>query len=244
MKASLGAMALIIVILFGACTVEQELVLGHEYSGLWSLEGRPMPFVDDVLEDLAILGGYDSSGAFYDEAISKTITNLETRADVEDFELRRVGKHAWAAKVMSSDIRSLFGDAALGGIADISREGDMHTLSLKFDSARAAELENLLPILKEPAFSLFNPAENEGLSEEEYITEVLGFTFGEENLLELRQSMVQLSVTVPGTVTEVEGGIKLSENSARFKAPLTRFLVPEREIVWVVSWSRDPLSGG
>jgi len=240
MKASLGTMVLIIVFLLSACTVEQKLVLGHEYSGLWSLEGRPMSFAGDVLEDLAILGGYDSSDAFYDEAISKTITNLEALAGVEAFEVRKVGKHAWMANVESNDIRLLFGDGDPGGMVSISREGDTHTFSLKIDSARAAELENLFPILKEPAFSLFNPAENKELSEEEYVTEVLGFTFGEDNLPELRQSMLKLSVTAPGRVTEIEGGIRLSENSAQFEMPLTRLLVPERETTWTMSWKSQP----
>jgi len=238
MKVSLETMVLVTTVLFGACTVEQELVLKSEYSGLWILEGRPMSFSGDILEDLAILGSYDSLDTFYDSAISETIANLEARGDIEDFEVVRVGKYAWMANVEFNDIRSLLGDAALGGIVDISQEGDLHILKLSFDRARAAEFENLFPILKEPTFSLFNPAASEGFSEEEYITKILGFALGEKNLPELRRSMVALSLTVPGTVVEVEGGAELSENSVRFEAPLTRLLVPEKELVWVLRWKR------
>jgi len=236
----LVSMALVVTILLGACMIEQKLILRHGYSGVWILEGRPMPFVGDALEDLAILGGYDNSDEFYDEVISETITNLEAREDIENFEVGSVGKDAWKAYVEFEDIRLLLGDADLGGIAAISRDGDIHTLSLKFDRARAAELERLLPILKEPTFSLFNPAESEGFSEEEYTSEVLGFTFGEENLSALQQSMVQLSITVPGTVVEVEGGTRSGESSALFEVPFTRILVPEGKIAWMVSWRDQP----
>jgi len=240
MRMNLGFMSLITTVLFGSCAVEQELVLGCEYSGSWTLEGRPMSFAGDILEDLSILGGYDSLDTFYDEAISRTMANLKARTDIEDFEVVRVGEHSWMAYVEFSDIRSLLGDAALGGIADISREGDVHTLRLRFDRERAAELENLFPILKEPAFSLFNPARSEGFSEEKYITEILGFSLGEKNLPELRRSMVSLSITVPGRVEKVEGGTELGENSVRFEVPFTRLLVPEKELVWLVSWNSRP----
>ena len=240
MRVNLGLMALSVTISFNACMIEQRLVLGNEFSGVWTLEGRTMHFAGGVLEDLAVLGGYDNSDAFYDEALSEAIAGLEARGDVEDFKIDRVGKHVWTADVEFRDIRSFLGDAALGGIADIRQDGDMYIFSLRFNHARASELENLLPIIKEPAFSLFNPAKNEGFSEEEYITEILGFTFGEENLPELRRAMLTLSITVPGTVVDVEGGTKLSENSARFEVPFTRLLVPEKEIIWLVSWRKWP----
>ena len=229
-----------ITILFSACTVEQEFVLESEYSGVWILEGRPMPFADYVLEDLAILGGYGDSDALYDEAISKTMAGLDEHKDIDNYKIDRVGKNGLKANVEFKDIRLLLGDAALGGIADIYQDGDIHILSFRFDRARAAELEKMFPIIKEPAFSLLNPATSEGFSEEEYTTEILGFTFGEENLPELRQAMLVLSIIVPGKVLEVEGGIKSSEHSARFEVPFTRLLVPEKELLWRVSWSSQP----
>lgn len=235
-------MALIAIVVLCACTIEQELILGHEYSGVWTLEGRPMSFAGDALEDLAILGGYDNLDEFYDEIISQTISNLKARSDIENFEVERIGKYALMANVEFSDIRVLFGDAAFGGIADVAQNGETHTISLRFNHERAAELEELFPIIKETAFSIFNPAANEGFSEEEYINEILGFTFGEENLPELRQAMVNLAITVPGTIVKVEGGAKSSENSARFETPFTRLLVPEKEIVWLVNWkNQDPM---
>lgn len=236
MRVSLVPVVLSITILFSTCTIEQKLVLGSEYSGVWTLEGRLMSFAGDALEDLAILGGYDSSDAFYDEAISKTLASLGERTDIENYKIERVGKHGWMADVEFKDIKSLLGDAAFGGIADIYQNGDTHVLSLRFNRSRAAELENLFPMIKEPAFSLLNPASSEGFSEEEYTTEILGFTFGEENLPALRRAMMVLSITVSGTVITVEGGEKLSENSVRFEVPFTRFLVPEKEIFWLVSW--------
>ena len=75
------------------------------------------------------------------------------------------------------------------------------------------------------------------MTEERYITDILGFTFGKENLPAIRTSKVVLDVTLPGSIVEVRGGRQTRPNTVRFETPLTRFLVPEKNIDWMVSWS-------
>jgi hypothetical protein len=94
-----------------------------------------------------------------------------------------------------------------------------------------------MPLMNDPAFSLFNPASTVGIDEESYITGILGFTFGEDNIPAIRKASIGMTVVLPGPVTAVSGGTKTGTNSARFQTPLSRFLVPDKEIFWSVTWN-------
>lgn len=222
------------------CMVEQNLTITPDLSGVWTLEGESMPFTATAFDDLAMLGGYDDATALYDEAVINSRTDLEKRDDIGSYMVERVGQSGWEAEISFDSIESLLGDAKAGGIAEITRSGNTNTLTLKFDRNRAASLEELMPVLKEPSFSLFNPAATGGIDEETYITGILGFTFGEENIPDIRRAAIRMNVTVPGEITTVSGGQKTSPNSVLFETSLTRFLVPDDEIFWSLSWSGNP----
>lgn len=222
------------------CMVEQNLTLTPDLSGIWTLEGESMPFTANAFDDLAMLGGYDDATALYDEAVVNSRTDLEKRDDIGSYRVQRNGQSGWEAEIGFDSIESLLGSAEAGGIAEMTLNGNINTLTLKFDRDRAASLEELIPLMKDPAFSLFNPAATGGIDEETYITGILGFTFGEENIPDIRRAAIRMNVTVPGPVTAVAGGRKTSPNSVLFETSLTRFIVPDDAILWSVSWSNTP----
>lgn len=222
------------------CMVEQNLTLTPDLSGVWTLEGESMQFTEAAFDDLAMLGGYDDATALYDEAVVNSRTDLENRDDIDSYQVQRVGQSGWQAEIGFDNIESLLGSAEAGGIAEMTRRGNTDTLTLKFDRDRAASLEELIPLMRDPAFSLFNPAATGGIDEESYITGILGFTFGEENIPDIRKAAIRMNVTLPGAVTALTGGTKTSSNSVLFKTSLTHFLVPDDEILWSVSWSNYP----
>jgi hypothetical protein len=227
-------------IALSGCMVEQSITLNSELSGVWILEGAAMPFTASAFDDLAMLGGYDNATGLYDETLVKTKTDLAKRDDINSYRIELSGPSSWEAEIGFDNIESLLGSAEAGGIAEMSRRGDVNTLKLRFDRERAAKLEELVPLMQDPAFSLFNPAATGGIDEETYISGILGFTFGEENIPEIRRASIVMNVVLPGPVSSVYGGEKTGANSVRFVSSLTRFLVPDKEIYWSVSWSDAP----
>lgn len=236
----ISLIVLLISIAVSGCMVEQNLTLDSRLSGVWTLEGLAMPFTAEALDDLAMLGGYDDATSLYDEAIINSRTDLAKRDDIVTFRVERNGRHGWEAEIGFNDIESLLGSAEAGGIAELTRIGSTNTLSLRFNRERAAILEELIPLMQNPAFSLFNPAATGGIDEESYITGILGFTFGEENIPAIRSAVIGMNVTLPGQISSVINGKQTGGNTVRFETSFTRFLVPEKEIYWSVSW-RDGL---
>jgi len=223
-------------IALSSCMVEQSLTLSPDHSGVWNIEGEAMPFTASALDDLAILGGYDDAGALYDEAVVNSRTDLAKRDDISTFRVDRKGKQGWEAEINFNDIETLLGSAEADGIAEVNSNGNISTLSLRFDRERAAQMEELIPMMKDPSFSLFNPAATGGIGEETYITGILGFTFGEENIPAIRRASIAMTVNLPGDITSISGGTKTGNRTASFKTPFTRFLVPDEPIYWSVSW--------
>jgi len=225
--------------LTAGCMVEQDLTLNDDLSGQWRLEGRAMPFAGDALDDLAILGGYDDAGALYDEALANGRANLAARPDVGDAALERTGAHGWTGRVAFADLRILLGSPESGGMVALESRGNRRTLRLDYNRESARHLSELIPLMNEPALSLFNPAETEGIDEESYITGILGFTFGEENIPAIRRATVVTDLRLPGPVVAVEGGRQTGTNSVRYEIPFSRFIVPETPVLWTVTWIDD-----
>jgi hypothetical protein len=216
--------------------VEQRLTLNPDYSGQWSLEGEAMPFTASALDDLAILGGYDDAGALYDGAVADSRKDLAAREDISSYRVDRKGSRGWEAEIAFNDIETLLGSTEAEGIAELSRSGNISTLSLSFDREKASQLAELMPMMQDPSFSLFNPAATGGIGEENYITGILGFTFGEENIPSIRSASIGMTVSLPGDITSVDGGRQTGSRTVRFELPFTKFLVPDEEIRWSVSW--------
>lgn len=223
-----------------SCRVEQRIDLNPDLSGRWVIEGVSMPFASQALEDIAILGGYPSAAVFFDEAVIATRKNLDIRPDIEFHDIQRTGDTDWRASIGFTDIESLLGSTENDGITEIIRNGNETSFTLTFNRDNASQLETLVPLLTDPAFSLFNPASTAGIDEETYITQILGFTFGEENIPAIRAAQIGLDLYLPGPVVEVTGGRKIGERSVRFESPFTRFMVPEDEIKWSVRWRMTP----
>ncbi len=220
-----------------SCSVKQDIELNPNLSGEWTLSGNAPPFAGEAMEDLAILGGYDTAEALYARILSQTWLSLENRPDIRSHSFELSGEHSWNGRIVFDNLKTLLGDGEKDGIVALSTAEGVSTLHFHLDRSTAARIEQLVPMLSDPALSLFNPALTDGISEEDYIQDILAFTFGEENLKDIRAAQVVLRITVPGTISSVEGGQKLSENKVRFAIPFSRLMVPEKPVDWKVRWT-------
>lgn len=220
-----------------SCTVEQTLELDNGLSGTWILSGQAMPFTAEALNDLALLGGYDDAGALYDQMILDSQADMSAREDIDWFKAERTGPQSWEAEIGFNNLESLMGSTQAEGIAEMIRGESVSTLNLRFSRERAGSLEELMPMLKDPALSLFNPAATANISQAIYVNEILGFTFGKENIPAIQASRIVMDIKLPGPVVQMTGGEQTGDSSVRFTTPFTDFLAPEDEIFWSVSWA-------
>ncbi len=219
-----------------SCNVEQSITLRPDLSGSLEMSGGAMDFAGTAFEDLAILGGFDSASDLYKDAVNQNRSGMEHREDITFFDVDLVSEHGWESRTEFTDLRLLLGSKEAGGIVDYSVNDGVSLLKLQFDRESSVQFSELIPLLENPAFSLFDPALTTGLSEEEYIQDILGFSFGADNIPAIRTATVSLRLEVPGSVLSVTGGRIESENTVLFEIPLTRLLVPEPPVNWQVSW--------
>ena len=219
-----------------SCRIEQSIILQEDLSGSLSASGEAMDFAALAFDDLAILGGFDDASGLYDDALAGTEAAMEKRSDISRFQVEKTSEHSWSADADFTSLPILLGSTAAGGIVDYTTDGDISTLSLVFNRESSAQYSRLIPLFRNPAFSLFDPAQTGDLDEETYIRDILGFSFGRENIPLIRSAGVSLRLRLPGTVTSVTGGRPLSDDTVYFEMPLTRMLVPEPPVTWSVSW--------
>lgn len=219
------------------CSVSQTLTINRDGSGSITMYADADDFTRKAFEDLAIVGGYENAEVFYSEAAKQSEATLLQRPDIKYCSvepLKGKGSKLWQAKMDFDSISLLLGGT--GGIAEVTENDSTTNLSLKFNRDNAAFAERFFPILANPAFSIFNPADTQGMTKKYYVDEVLGFTFGQENIQAIMDSDFILNIIVPGTITYIRNGKKLSDNQAVFKVPLTDIMVPENETFWSITW--------
>ena len=219
-----------------SCMVDQSIVLNPDLSGNTEISGSAMGFAGIALDDLAVLGGFDSASALYEDALLQSRGDMAARDDIASFSAQLTDEHSWEARADFADLELLLGRAEAGGMVNLERSGTVSKLTLLFDRSSAETFGSLVPLTQNPAFSLFDPASTGGIDEETYITDILGFTFGPENVPEIRTARYALTLTLPGTVTAVTGGEQLSDRTVRFEIPLSRLMTPEPPVIWSVSW--------
>ena len=75
-----------------------------------------------------------------------------------------------------------------------------------------------------------------GYSEQDYM-DMITFAIGEEAPDALRNSYITINVTVPGTITSLEGAKQTGSDSFTYSFPLIDFLLLAQPLSFSVSWS-------
>ena len=219
--------------------IEQEIVLNRDLTGTWRLKSESMDFTREVFDDLALLAGHENAGILIDDAIFNSSEDLDKRSDIDSFNLTRFENLNWKSEIRFNNIESLLGESANKGIARLTSKGKSRILELRFNRTTASSMEELIPLLQEPAFYIFNPGATVGITEEEYITDYLGYSFGQQNIPGIRLSRISMTIEVPGPITKIVSGEKIGPGKAAFETSLSRLMVPDKEIFWAVSWEQS-----
>ncbi|MCG8452141.1 MAG: hypothetical protein MI717_03030 [Spirochaetales bacterium] len=229
-------LALSLSVLCYSCTVSNKIHLAADGSGSLEAQATAYPFTSEAFEDLALMGGFENATQLSEEGLRSTKEGLEAQTAVSQVQLNGYGIGSWDATVQFTNIASLFAGPKDESLVSWEKDSKHSTLTLQFNRRNAHALEQWIPLLQDPTFMLFNPAATGEYAEDEYVRDILGFTFGEENILSIRGSKLTLEVTYPGVLEQVSGGRAITNNTVQFVAPISRVLVPEEGLLWTATW--------
>ena len=190
-------------------------------------------FFIDVLNDYAeFMPSSDES--IMDSAVSTFAGQIEATDEGRSTLFVKTGENDYSGYFEFGDIEAL-ADQLGGQEQSIIRQTDK-SLSFYCSIDNYTELESIVPFLADPNISVYLAQYNIGYSEQDYM-DMITFAIGEEAPDALRSSMITINVTVPGTITAIEGAVQTGPDSLSYSFPLIDFLLLAEPLAFSVQWS-------
>lgn len=190
-------------------------------------------FFIDVLNDYAeFMPSSDES--IMDSAVSTFAGQIEATDEGRSTLFVKTGVNDYSGYFEFSDLEEL-ADQLGGQEQSIIRQTDK-SLSFYCSIDNYTELESIVPFLADPNISVYLAQYNIGYSEQDYM-DMITFAIGEEAPDALRSSMITINVTVPGTITAIEGAEQTGPDSLSYSFPLIDFLLLAEPLAFSVQWS-------
>lgn len=190
-------------------------------------------FFIDVLNDYAeFMPSSDES--IMDSAVSTFAGQIEATDEGRSTLFVKTGVNDYSGYFEFGDLEAL-ADQLGGQEQSIIRQTDK-SLSFYCSIDNYTELESIVPFLADPNISVYLAQYNIGYSEQDYM-DMITFAIGEEAPDALRSSMITINVTVPGTITAIEGAEQTGPDSLSYSFPLIDFLLLAEPLAFSVQWS-------
>ena len=98
------------------------------------------------------------------------------------------------------------------------------TLNIYLDTSNYYQLTTLFPVLDNPLIASMGPQPNSSISESEYL-EMMVFLLGEDGPKAIKESEVNLTIRIEGSIVSHSHGELISSNSLLLNIPLLDILV-------------------
>ena len=194
---------------------------------------RVQQFFIDVLNDYAeFMPSSDES--IMDSAVSTFAGQIEATDEGRSTLFVKTGTNDYSGYFEFDDLEAL-ADQLGGQEQSIIRQTDK-SLSFYCSIDNYTELESIVPFLADPNISVYLAQYNIGYSEQDYM-DMITFAIGEEAPDALTSSMITINVTVPGTITAIEGAEQTGPDSLSYSFPLIDFLLLAEPLAFSVEWS-------
>ncbi len=110
------------------------------------------------------------------------------------------------------------------------------SLSFYLDIDNYSELKSAIAFLSDPNFEVYGPEYNIGMSEDDYL-EMISYLLGEDAPDAIKSSIIEISFTLPSSISDASGVIITSDNSCTYSFPLIDFLLLSEPMSFYISWS-------
>ncbi|MCR5731948.1 MAG: hypothetical protein K6G51_03295 [Sphaerochaetaceae bacterium] len=222
----------IVVILISSCTVTEDLILNKDGGSLSSDIDVENYFVE-VLEDFAEFMP-ESNEPVIDKAISEASKQLSNSGYATDVVFIKDGKNSYVGNFNFNNLNELM-KAFNENTNQTVIKKDENSIKFYVDINNYSELEDIIPFLADPNIEVYLAKYNVGYSEQDYL-EMLVFSLGEEAPESVQKSIITLNITVPGTITKIEGATKTGDNSMTYSFRLLDFLLLNNPLTFYVEW--------
>lgn len=226
--------ALILLLLLTSCVVTESITASTGYSGSSKTDLTVDPFFLSVLEDFSSFTSGDGS-SIMDDAMVGFASSVNSSSSSSSVSLLSDGEgKKYVISFDYSSLEKLLRDLN-NGKSNTLFTITSSSLSFKLTIDNYGELKNVIPFLSDENFEVYGPEYSNGMTEEEY-TDMITFLLGDESPEALENSSVTISITVPGTITSVEGAVKTGSSSAVYTFPVIDFLLLNEPLSFSISW--------
>ncbi len=220
------------IVFLSSCAMKQNIFLKTDGSGRASFEMKLAPYFTDVVSQLSELVPADETAAdtggkgdFFN--IPKLKKDFSSRRGVSLEKLVSPGKDTLQGSFTFSDINAAVTDAGKTknpGIFSFKKvqEGFLLSVDITYGTMEALLTEN--PSLNSPLMENFGPLANKDLSESDYL-DMMEYALGKESRQGIKDSRLDITVSVDGTITKQSGGRKINSHTVQFSVPLIKILV-------------------
>lgn len=221
-----------------SCSIRPDVTLNPDGSGEALVRVSVQKFFSEYLRDLAEFSGAarPAGVGVFDEKEIREAFAKRPGVTVKSVRVPKPEELEIALAFRSID-DLVRGEKELAetGVVTFRNDGGTRTLRLHLDQKNFAKLAALAPSedgSTETLLSVFGPQEGVEITEEEYL-EAMAFTLGEQGPKAIKDSFVEVNVTVRGTLVSQKGGAAKG-NTVTFRIPLLELLLLDTPVDWEI----------
>lgn len=221
-----------------SCTVQQEIVVHADSSGKVNFDIALEDFFLLVLDDFAVFLPPEEAD-ITQESLDNLQNELNKSTYAKNARIQKLDDNYLTGTFDFIDFEGFFKetqkDISKQSIFSYAEANNLHTITIHLDIDNYDQLTKLIPLLKDPSFSIFGPEENIGVSEADYM-EMISYVLGEEGPGAIDRSYISLRIKTDKPIVSHSGGKKLTADSIVFNVPLIDFLLLAKPIDYSVTW--------
>lgn len=225
-------LSILMSILLASCTVTEQMDIKKSASQS-ATEIHVQDFFISVLEDYSQFMP-ENDQSIMDSAVTTFAGQIEDTDDGRDTLFIKTGDNSYTGTFTFDNITHLAEE--LGGQEQSIVIQDDNSLTFFCSIDNYTQLESIVPFLADPNIAVYLAQYNIGYSEDDYM-EMITFALGAEAPDALRSSMITFNITVPGSITSLEGARQTGSDSFTYSFPLIDFLLLAQPLSFSVSWS-------
>ncbi len=235
---SLILVSIIFFLFAGAsCTVHEEFTIYVDDSGFSEFTVEIQQFFLEVLEDYSSFLPEEEADLSRMDAPRLEAELLKSQY-VYEANVFEASETYYEGEFFFSDARYILMKAEEDQPVDVftySTTGRTQQIVIYIDIDNYSQLEDLVPILKDPAFSTFGPEENRDVTEDEYY-EMVSYMLGEEGPGSIETSEIRIVIHTSRPIIRQSGGRIANPRMAVYTIPLIDFLLLHEPLMFSVSW--------
>ena len=234
---------IMVLLFFSACAMKQNIFLKTDGSGNVDFEMKLAPYFTEVASQLSELvpagdtASPQKDGTFFN--IPKLKKDFSLRKGVSLTKLVSPTPDILWGSFSFSDINTAVTDAGKTknpGIFSFKEVNGKSQLSVDITYTTMEALLSENPSLNSPLMENFGPLANKDLSESDYL-DMMEYALGKESRQGIKDSRLDIVITVDGSILSQSGGKKLSSRRVEFSIPLIKILVLKTPLHYSVTFN-------